>query len=909
MLAWLARVLRVDPSELALVRPLLFQHFLLIAAITLAKTGRDSLYLSDLPVQFLPYVFFGLAVWTVIATYLFGRLFASLPTHVVLARSNAAVAFSLLAFAAWFWLAPGAPAVAFYIWLGAYGILLVSQFWILAAERINPRQARRLFTLIGAGGILGGIVGGLLAAAQGLVGPPQWLLLIAGALHALAVPLATRSGRRREEAPPSPRGFGQVEETGMRRALQHPFVRTLGLIFLVAAITTTVLEYQFKLLVQGRITDAGALTSFFGTFYWVQSLLALGIQLLLTRWFLYRFGARAARSILPAGILVGSSLALVLPAFVPVLLTRLYDTTLRISLFRTAAEFLFFPLSESIRRQAKRLVDAVASRAAEAISGALILAINFLMGGSLVQFSVLLCLLSITWLYLSHAAYQAYVRELSRSLRGLLFGAEVQPVSLREAGVLNELYSLLDSKLENRVLYAMDVLSGIDLDRLRKALPSLFRHASPRVRAQAVELAAEDPTGLSLAEVERLLSDGNDDVRMNASYVYCQLAPGDPAGNIMDLTKSESALIRSGALQCIASHSPSADDEKVDTVVEEYLKRGTQTDRLAVARAVGRRPAPTVLERHLFTLIWDSDLSVRRAALLSTGQVTNRELVPTLIERLALPDESDASRDGLALYGERVVGTLSDHLLDPSVPEGIRREIPAIFARVGSETAVAGLVRAAGLPERVISYRALKALNKVREKGTSTSFPVEQVTEQMGSDAKEYRRLVQHHRSVAGMAESSSQKLLMRVLRERTDQTLERLFRKLGLLYPSREAYLAYQGVTNPNERIRTQSIEYLETILSPEHRRITLPVIERFDRAAWRVVAGPRTALSRDALADILSDLASRADPWLLSAVIFNIGAMKVDSLGDLVVEALKSRDPIVKDTASWAQTRLAES
>jgi hypothetical protein len=138
---------------------------------------------------------------------------------------------------------------------------------------------------------------------------------------------------------------------------------------------------------------------------------------------------------------------------------------------------------------------------------------------------------------------------------------------------------------------------------------------------------------------------------------------------------------------------------------------------------------------------------------------------------------------------------------------------------------------------------------------------------------------------------------------------MERLFRKLGLLYASREAYVAYQGVTNPNARVRTQSIEYLETILTPEHRRIILPVIESFDRASWEPRAGSGTPIGESDLADILSALADRADPWMTSAVLFTIGTMELQSLADLVGEALKSRDPIVKDTATWARTRLAAS
>ena len=40
------------------------------------------------------------------------------------------------------------------------GILLISQFWTLANDIYDPRQAKRLFGFIGGGASLGGAIGG-----------------------------------------------------------------------------------------------------------------------------------------------------------------------------------------------------------------------------------------------------------------------------------------------------------------------------------------------------------------------------------------------------------------------------------------------------------------------------------------------------------------------------------------------------------------------------------------------------------------------------------------------------------------------------------------------------------------------------------------------------------------------------
>ena len=50
-------------------------------------------------------------------------------------------------------------AVAFYLFGLIIGILLISQFWTLANDVYDPRQAKRIFGFIGAGASLGGFAG------------------------------------------------------------------------------------------------------------------------------------------------------------------------------------------------------------------------------------------------------------------------------------------------------------------------------------------------------------------------------------------------------------------------------------------------------------------------------------------------------------------------------------------------------------------------------------------------------------------------------------------------------------------------------------------------------------------------------------------------------------------------------
>ena len=74
----------------------------------------------------------------------------------------------------------GIPALL-YIWVGIFTVLIPSQVWSLAGTIFDTRQAKRLFSPVGAGGILGAALGGQFASRVGpLIGTENILLATLG---------------------------------------------------------------------------------------------------------------------------------------------------------------------------------------------------------------------------------------------------------------------------------------------------------------------------------------------------------------------------------------------------------------------------------------------------------------------------------------------------------------------------------------------------------------------------------------------------------------------------------------------------------------------------------------------------------------------------------------------------------
>jgi hypothetical protein len=305
-------------------------------------------------------------------------------------------------------------------------------------------------------------------------------------------------------------------------------------------------------------------------------------------------------------------------------------------------------------------------------------------------------------------------------------------------------------------------------------------------------------------------------------------------------------------------------------------------------------------------LIKDPDLLVRRAAIRSVPGTGRRDLIPVLLELLEDPELCEDAENALARYGDRVVGTLGDHLADPEVPVSIKKMMPRVLSLIGSQNAVNALLRVSFDEDPAFSEQVLRALGRIRRDHQEILIPEREVTDRMHGEIERYLELLQQQDTVGKETASTSRDLLLRVLAERSTQALRRLFRVLALMYPRKETRLAYRGVVAGNARLHAQAVEYLESVLSAEHRRIVVPIVEPASRQDRMRVESQRLGKPRLTLEGILRAVAQAPDAWLNGCAFHMIGTQRLMSLQDLVSQCSASSDALVREMAQWAAGRL---
>ena len=145
---------------------LMFSYsFLAMTSYNIVKPATRSTFISGLGADNLPWVQLvaGILIGFIMQGY--SRAIGLVPRRWAIPVTQLACVGLLLAL----WLPLSAKqewaSVAFYVLGLILGILLISQFWTLANDVYDPRQAKRLFGFIGGGASLGGATGAALTTA------------------------------------------------------------------------------------------------------------------------------------------------------------------------------------------------------------------------------------------------------------------------------------------------------------------------------------------------------------------------------------------------------------------------------------------------------------------------------------------------------------------------------------------------------------------------------------------------------------------------------------------------------------------------------------------------------------------------------------------------------------------------
>jgi AAA family ATP:ADP antiporter len=398
---------------------LCLQSFVLLFAYYLLKVIREPMILSEGSAEIKAYSSAAQALLLMAIVPGFARLYQRLARepekYHLLFRTLLFFVSNLLLFAAGY--AAGIPvAIAFFIWLGIFSVMILALFWAFAADLYNVKSGQRIFPLIAAASALGALLGAAAAKRLDLMLGHDGVMLCAALLLGLPLWLCRRvepvipresacpgSAEEQRDIYPLMEGFRLV----LRRrylTLIAAFVILLNLINTNGGYILASLVRDAALLETGIETPPGEafITGFYSEYLFYTTLFGFLIQLFLVSRIYKWLGIRGALLMLPLLMMASYSLLAVFPLLAVARPALIAENSVNDSLESTTRHALFLPVDRKSKYVGKHTIDTFFFRIGDVLSGSLVYLGSAVIGFGIAAFIAtnlgLACLLlSLSW--------------------------------------------------------------------------------------------------------------------------------------------------------------------------------------------------------------------------------------------------------------------------------------------------------------------------------------------------------------------------------------------------------------------------------------------------------------------------------------------------------------------------------
>lgn len=796
----------------------------------------------------------------------------------------------------------------FAVWVRLFSVVTVTQGWLVASNLFNPREAKRVYGLLGMGMVVGAAAGGeFTTRTVKLIGTSN-LLFASAALVALAyvafliavsrpgVSLARVKGGEADEGNFS---FKDVAtDIGRSRHLQM-LVALMTMQFIV----DTLIDYQFKAMAK-QAYQGNDLTAFLGRFYGrYLNLTEIVLQFFFTTAIVRRIGVGGTLQVMPVSLTAASLFTFASPSVLSASLARLVEASTRYTLSRTGTELFYMPLPKELRNRIKAFIDIFVDRAARGISALMLIAFAKMAIG-IRGIAMLTIAVTIPWIILTIRAHRVYVRTIRRRLEARRLDLDAVRVTVEDADTIRLLENTATAQNPRQAAYALSMLNEAAGYQIEPLLSRLSGSDFPEVRAEVYSIALSHHLDSLIPRAQEEIRSGSSPAVVRQATVYLLGVSPDRRRLASELLERDDGAIQEGLIEALARQPELA----ADSISHEWIGRAAREPewrrRVLAAKTIAVVGDQGTEALHL--LLNDEDPRVAAAACPAAGQLRNRAYILSLAKHLASPRVRGDAILALAGYGPGIAGTLGDMLHDEKLPLPVRANIPRVLRNIPHQRSVDVLMTVHTHPELPVRRAALKALNSLRETAPGLDYTDALITQHILTEAQHYYEL---HATLAAFRKHREEprgavSLLVRTLEERSRQTLERVFRLLGLRYPTREMYWTYLALTGQDKDKRAAAVELLDNVLDQDLKRVLLPMLETPERMLER-----GTALFGIEMEDeetVLRGLVRSQDGWVVACAMAAAAELKLRDLARDIAEVAVSSTPEIANVARSAEAAL---
>ena len=564
---------------------LFIMFFSIVAASITGSTIKDSVFLIYFEKSFLPIMYVIIAITMTAVIHFYKVLsYQKDQTNVIISTS-----LTFLILVLFFknnlngWFIP-----FFYVLIDIITILSIMQFWVLAGEIFNPRQAKRIFTFILAGGSFAGISAGFgikpftaFYGTSNLIYLTIFFILITILMSVLIKPY--RGSVYLEVKQIQPQGSLKIYK-------MSSYTKHIALLIALSSFISKIIDYQFKMTASNAYPSEAELVNFFGIYYASTGFFTLIMQFFVTGLLLNRFGILAGLLFLPFAVLLGSMGFVLVGTLSAVYLTKFSDQVIKFSINNTTQEILWLPLSPAYKKQMKPTIDGSLKSIFEGLAGIFIFVIiyfNIIPESKIHLLSIITILFTILWLWNSFKLKNGYITSLVRSIENRQLNLDKTGIDIKDAHTVKTIDNNLKTKDELKQLFTIDLLWKIPLHPWQKTIRLLFKNSTLAVKRGILELTWVNKRIIPDNYIIKLISDKNE---LTPYAIRCAYERNIEKLEeiVRPLLNHKSASISSSVAVIILKENNK--NKKSRSVVDNIIQEGNQQDLLSLLLNVQYHP-------------------------------------------------------------------------------------------------------------------------------------------------------------------------------------------------------------------------------------------------------------------------------------------------------------------------------
>jgi AAA family ATP:ADP antiporter len=401
--------------------PIFGCFFLVLFSYSFIRPLTQALYLTAMGSANLPHVWIISAGAMALTVWLYNRFISSGKPLTLYAVSNLVAIGFFLVFYFHFSVENKAFSTIAYIVKDIYVVILIEQLWSFCNSTFSENRAKTTYGFLAGGCSVGGILASkatqYLAPSLGsnnLIFIGCVALLLGVFLFGYACRVKNKlysdsveaSFKEAKNNPAIAKADGETQKGSLKENIlggidvvfKSKYLILICLMLMFSQFVTALIDLQFNQIMESEVTELDLRTAYFGMFFFWTNTASLIFQFFVSAPMLHFMGLFLTLILVPAVMGAGSFVFFFATTMSVIFGTKLANKSLTYSLFRSAKEILYIPLSYVENYKGKAVIDMFIYRFAKAAIAFIIIGLQTIMVVTAIKINFIVVGLIVLWI-------------------------------------------------------------------------------------------------------------------------------------------------------------------------------------------------------------------------------------------------------------------------------------------------------------------------------------------------------------------------------------------------------------------------------------------------------------------------------------------------------------------------------